>query len=80
MLLHGTADVALGVDRDLQRIVLALRAKFPHVLIHLRADSGYAKTWLYDACERLGVEYSIGSAMYPPIKRNREDLLGTAIE
>ena len=80
MLLHGTADVALGVDRDLQRIVLALRAKFPHVLIHLRADSGYAKPWLYDACERLGVEYSIGYGMYPPIKRNSEELLGNAIE
>jgi hypothetical protein len=79
VLLYGTADVALGVDRDLQRVVLALRAKFPHVLIRLRADSGYAKPWLYAACERLDVEYSIGYGMYPPIKRNSEELLQNAI-
>ena len=80
VLLHGTADVALGVDRDLQRVVLALRAKFPDVLIRLRADSGYAKPWLYDTCEQLDIEYSIGYGMYPPIKRNSEELLQHTLE
>jgi hypothetical protein len=79
-LLHGTADVALGFGDDLQRIVTALREKFPGVLIRLRADSGYAKPWLYQLCEQLGVEYSIGIGMNPVLKRNSEELLQTAVK
>ena len=80
VLLYGTADVALGLGDDLQRIVEALRAKFPGVLIRLRADSGYAKPWLYRLCERLDVEYSIGLGMNRVLKRNSEELLQKAIE
>ena len=80
VLLHGTADVGLGVTHDLQRIVQALRARFPDVLIRLRADSGFAKPRLYEACERLDIDYSIGIGMYPPLKRNSEELLGNAID
>jgi hypothetical protein len=80
VLLYGTADAALGVDADLQRVVGALREKFPDVLIRLRADSGYAKPWLYRVCERLGVEYSIGIGMNPVLKRNSEELLQNAVE
>ncbi|GAH09277.1 unnamed protein product, partial [marine sediment metagenome] len=47
VLLYGTADAALGVGIDLQRIVQSLREKFPNVLIRVRADSGYAKPWFY---------------------------------
>ena len=80
VLLYGTADVALGLGKDVQRIVRALRQKFPHVLIRIRADSGYAKPWFYRLCERLGVEYSIGIGMNPVLKRNSEELLQKAIE
>lgn len=80
VLLYGTADPALGVDDDLQRIVQALRERYPHVLIRLRADSGYAKPWLYRICERLGVEYSIGIGMNNILKRNSEKLLEKAVE
>jgi hypothetical protein len=79
-LLYGTADPALGVGSDLQRVVHALREKFPDVLIRLRADSGYAKPCLYQTCEQLGVEYSIGIGMNNVLKRNTEDLLQTAVE
>lgn len=78
VLLFGTADVALGFEDDLQRVATALRAKFPHVLIRLRADSGYAKPWLYRVCERLDVQYTIGIGMNPVLKRNSEELLETA--
>ena len=78
-LLHGTADVALGLGEDLERVVAALRERFPHVLIRLRADSGYAKPWLYRQCERLGVEYSIGLGMNSVLKRNSEELLENAV-
>ena len=79
-LLYGTADVALGLGEDLQRIVQALREKFPDVLIRVRADSGYAKPWFYRLCERLDVEYSIGIGMNPVLKRNSEELLKNAVE
>jgi hypothetical protein len=79
-LLYGTADVALGLGEDLERVVAALREKFPHVLIRLRADSGYAKPWLYRLCERLRVEYSIGIGMNSVLKRNSEELLQYAVE
>jgi hypothetical protein len=80
VLLYGTADVALGLGEDVQRIARALREKFPHVLIRVRADSGYAKPWLYRLCERLDIEYSIGIGMNPVLKRNSEELLQQAIE
>lgn len=79
-LLYGTADVALGFGTDLERIVTALRKKFPGVLIRLRADSGYAKPWLYRLCEQLDVEYSIGIGMNKVLNRNSEELLNTAVE
>jgi hypothetical protein len=79
-LLYGTADPALGVGEALERIVQRLREKFPKVLIRLRADSGYAKPWLYRTCERLDVEYSIGLGMNPVLKRNSEELLQKAVE
>jgi hypothetical protein len=80
VLLYGTADAALGVDDDLERVVRRLREKFPHVLIRLRADSGYAKPWLYEACERLGVEFTIGLIMNNVLKRNSEQLLEEALQ
>ena len=79
-LLYSTADPAFGVGLDLERIVDALREKFPHVVIHVRADSGYAKPWFYRVCERLGVLYSIGFGMNKVLKRNSEELLKTAVE
>jgi hypothetical protein len=80
VLLHGTADPALGLEEDLQRVVEALRKRFPDVLIRLRADSGYAKPWLYRFCERQNVEYSIGLGMNNILKRNSEELLRTAVD
>jgi hypothetical protein len=79
-LLHGTADPALGLEMDLPRIVQALREKFPGILIHLRADSGYAKPWFYRLCERLDVEYSIAIGMNNVLKRKSEELLQIAVK
>ena len=79
-LLYGTADPALGVGEDLQRVVVTLREKFPDVLIRVRADSGYAKPWFYRMCEGLDIEYSIGIGMNNVLKRNSEELLQNAVE
>jgi hypothetical protein len=80
VLLYGTADVALGLANDVERIVRALRERFPLVLIRVRADSGYAKPWFYRLCERLDIEYSIGLGMNAVLKRNSEELLEQALE
>ncbi|MCL4202453.1 MAG: transposase [Pirellulaceae bacterium] len=80
VLLHGTAEPALGVGVDLQRVVSALRAKLPGFLIRLRADAGYAKPWLYRLCEPLDVEYSISIGMNRVLKQQTEELLQTAVQ
>ena len=79
-LLYGTADPALALGDELERIVAALREKFPDVLIRLRADAGYSKPWLYEICERLRMEYSIGIGINPTFKRNSEELLQKAVD
>jgi hypothetical protein len=79
VLLYGTADPALGVGIDLQRVVGSLRERFPQVVIHVRADSGYAKPWFYRVCEGLDVLYSIGIGMNNVLKRNSEKLLQNAV-
>jgi hypothetical protein len=80
VLLYGTADVALGLGDDLRRIVSALRAKFPDVLIRIRADSGYSKPWLHELCEELAIEYTIGIGMNPVLQRNSEEMLQKAVQ
>jgi hypothetical protein len=49
-------------------------------LIRLRADSGFARPALYEACERLRVEYSIGLGMNQVLKRQSEELLELAVK
>jgi Transposase DDE domain group 1 len=58
----GTAHASRGVVSILRRLVAALRARWPHVTIELRADSGFAVPALYDYCEREGIAYTIGLA------------------
>jgi hypothetical protein len=80
VLLYGTADVALGLGADLRRIVTALRARFPDVLIRIRADSGYSKPWLHELCEDLAIEYTIGIGMNEVLKRSSEETLQIAVQ
>jgi hypothetical protein len=80
VLLYGTADVALGLGADLRRIVTALRARFPDVLIRIRADSGYSKPWLQELCEDLAIEYTIGIGMNEVLKRSSEETLQIAVQ
>ena len=74
-LLYGIASPFLGFDRDLEYLVARLRAAWPDVRIELRADSGFASPEVYQACERLGVDYTIGLKMNPVLSRQSEELL-----
>src|SRR5262249_23130617 len=58
----GTAHASRGVVAILKRLVAALRGRWPHVAIALRADSGFAIPALYAYCEREGIDYTIGLA------------------
>jgi hypothetical protein len=79
-LLHGTAHAALGADDDLEYLVGRLRAKWPDVVIELRGDSGMAVPAMYDACERLEVQYTFGLRLNPVLKRQSDALLAEAVE
>ena len=62
VLRQGTAHASRGVVTILKRLVTTLRARWPHVSIELRADSGFAIPALYDYCERERLDYTIGLA------------------
>lgn len=79
VLLHGTAHAALGTDEDLRRVVAALRARFPDVRIHLRADAGFAVPRMYEVCEELQIDYTIAIGMNSVLKRESETLLAEAV-
>lgn len=74
-LLFGTAHAAMGAGKDLRYLVGRLREAFPGVRIHLRADSGFGVPAMYEACERLGIDYTIGIGMNATLKQNSEPLL-----
>ena len=52
----GTAHAGHGALAILRR----LRQRWPHVIIELRADAGFAKPEIYAYCERERIAYTIG--------------------
>jgi hypothetical protein len=80
VLLFGSASVKLGAADDLQRIIEAIRGRFPEVAIHVRADSGFAGPDVYQMLESFEhVSYTIGMAINPKTKRLSENLLQETI-
>jgi len=79
-LLFGTASPSLGLVEDLEYLVSRLRAVWPDVRIILRADSGFATPEVYEGCERLGLDYTIGLKINAVLKRESDDLLAEAVE
>lgn len=78
-LLFGSAHPALGAEDDLEYLVARLRAAFPGVRIQLRADSGFGTPAMYEACERLEIDYTIGLGMNARLKKYSENLLNEAV-
>jgi Transposase DDE domain group 1 len=79
-LLHGTAHPALGADDDLEYLVGRLRAVWPDVLIEIRADAGFGVPRMFDACERLRVDYTFGERLNPLLKTRSEARLAEAVK
>lgn len=78
-LLHGTASPYLGADDDLRYLVNRLRAAWPTVKIHLRADSGYGAPLMYETCDSLGMISTIGLRMNRVLQRESQALMDQAI-
>ena len=78
-LLHGTAHAALGAQDDLEHAMRRLREAWPDVHVHLRGDSGFGTPTMYDACEQLGIQYTIGIGMNARLKKLSDSLLEQAI-
>ena len=57
-----------------------LRDAFPGVRIVLRADSGFGVPAMYDACERLEIDFTIGIGMNATLKKLSDPLLQHVVE
>jgi hypothetical protein len=79
-LLHGTAHAALGAEDDLDHLVHRLRAAWPDVQIHLRGDSAFGVPHMYEACERLRIDYSFGLGMNAAFNARSQELLQQAVQ
>lgn len=80
VLLHGTACARLGVMQDLARVVRRLRQAWPDVQIRWRGDCGFGAPAIYEGSEALGIEYTIGLAMNPTLKKLSEETLEMAVQ
>jgi len=78
-LLHGTAHPTLGAQDDLAYVVGRLRQAWPGVQIHLRGDSGFGTPTMYEACEKLELQYTLGIGMNAALKKASESLLAEVV-
>lgn len=78
-LLHGTAHAALGAVDNLAYVTDRLRQVWPGVRIHVRADSGFGVPCMYESCERLDIDYTIGIGMNATLKNHSDSLLQQAV-
>jgi hypothetical protein len=78
-LLYGSAHPALGADDDLEYVVRRLRQAWPGVRIHVRGDSGYGVPHVYNVCEHLDIQYTVGITMNARLKKLSDPLLEEAV-
>jgi len=62
-------DASDGALSKVQKIVAALRSRFPQIKIRLRADSGFCRDELMVWCELNDVKYLFGLARNPVLER-----------
>jgi Transposase DDE domain group 1 len=77
---HGTCDASLGVDDDLRYLVGRLRAVWPDLHVHVRADSGLGVPSMYDVCRELRLSYTFGIGANARLRALSEDLMEMALE
>ena len=77
---HGTCSATLGVDNDLRYVVGRLRAVWPDVHIHVRADSGFGVPMMYNVCQELRLSYTFGIGMNSRLRDISDELLKQAVK
>jgi Transposase DDE domain group 1 len=77
---HGTCPAYLGADNDLRYLVGRLRAVWPDVHIHVRADSGFGVPLMYNVCQELRLSYTFGIGMNSVLRKLSDDLLKQAVK
>jgi hypothetical protein len=77
---HGTCSATLGVDDDLRFLVARLRAVWPDVHIHVRADSGFGVPKMYNVCQELRLSYTFGIGMNSRLRDLSDELLKQAVK
>ena len=73
-------DAAAGSLEELQRIVKQIRKAWPKVKIVLRADSGFCRDELLSWCEQQQLDYVVGLARNPRLRKMIEDEMAEAAE
>ncbi len=76
----GNAHCAENVISALRPIVTHLQQAFPHALVLLRADSGFATPRLYQLCEAHGIGFTIAVPANQVLKRRSDQLQLQAAE
>jgi hypothetical protein len=70
----GTCHASRGVVAILTRLVRLLRARWPHVSIEVRGDSGFAVPALYDYLDAHHIAYTIALGRNPRLEAMAADL------
>ena len=76
----GTCAATLGVDNDLRYLVGKLRAVWPDVHIHVRADSGFGVPLMYNVCQELRLSYTFGIGMNSILRDISDELAKQAVK
>ena len=71
-------DASTGALKEVQRIVAAIRERFPTTPILVRGDSGFCREPIMAWCERNGVHYLLGLAKNDRLLREIEEELAQA--
>ena len=77
---HGTSDAFLGVNNDLRYLIGRLRAVWPDVHVHVRADSGLGVPLMYDVCRELRLSYTFGIGVNSRLRAMSDALMKRALE
>lgn len=65
----GNAGAALGLVPILERLLEKIRAAFPKARIRVRLDGGFGNPTVLDYLDSAGVEYVVGLANWPALKK-----------
>jgi hypothetical protein len=77
---HGTWDAFLGVDNDLRYLMRRLRAVWPDVHVHVRADSGLGVPLMSEVCQELRLSYTLGIGVNSRLQALSDTLMKQALE